>query len=373
MREQVVVDLLRREGPLSRAEIARRCEVSKPTVSGIVAGLLEAGLVVEGGREAQPSGRPGRLLAFNGAAGYVVGADVGGTSTRAVLADLEGRTVAVLREPTDGRSPEALVAQLSGLARRLAADGGVTGRVAAVAIATPGVIDPARRTIALAPNLRALEADGFLDRLEAELGLPLTTLNDVNAATLGELHEGAAAGLRDVAYVGIGTGLGCGLVLGGELRSGFGGRAGELGLLPYPPGADTTLEDAVSGAGLRRRHAGFGGSGGPEAAFAEADHGREPGASLIDAFLDDLAWALAAVSTLVDPQRIVLGGGIGLRCASRLGDIRARLARLAGFDVDVALARLGDEAGLRGAVATALEPARLVRRWLKGGPLVDVP
>lgn len=369
MREQIVVDLLRLEGPMSRAAIARRCSVSKPTASSIVESLLAARLVVERGRDTRANGRPGRLVAFNGAAGVVVGLDVGGTTTRAVLADLEGQVVESWREPTERGPADALVAQLRGIVDRLAHRAGVQGSIVNVAIGTPGVVDQARRRVAIAPNLPALETDGFLDRLDAALGVPLTLLNDVNAATLGEWHEGAGVGLNDLVYASVGTGLGFGLVIGGALRHGVGGRAGEFGLSSFPPGSRTTLEDAISGAGLGRRHRLAGGSGDPADAFLEAEQGREPGAPLVAAFLDDLVWALTAVSTLLDPERIVLGGGIGLGLAPRLDAIRSAVARSAGYDVDVAIARLGDDAGLRGAVASALEPARSVQRWLRGGSL----
>ena len=253
MREQEVLDVLRCEGPMTRAAIARRCQVSKPTVSSIVETLLAAELLVERGHDPSPSGRPGRLLAFNAAAGYVIGIDVGGTTTRAVLADLEGTHVGALRVATDRGPAVDLVAQLGALADDLAARHRATGRVANVVICTPGVVDPARRRIAIAPNLPALETDGFLDRLDVAIGVPLVLLNDVNAATLGELHRGAGAGLRELAYVNVGTGLGFGLVIGGSLHQGIAGRAGEFGLVPYPPGMAATLEDALSGEGLRRR------------------------------------------------------------------------------------------------------------------------
>lgn len=369
MREQEVLDVLRCEGPLSRAAIARRCRVSKPTVSSIVQTLLEAELVVERGHDPSPNGRPGRLLAFNAEVGYVIGVDVGGTTTRAVLADLEGAVVGAQRVATERGPAPDLAARLAALTRDLAARHRATGRVANVVICTPGVVDPARRRIAIAPNLPALETDGFLDRLDAAIGVPLVLLNDVNAAALGELHRGAGVGLRDLVYVNVGTGLGFGLVIGGALHHGIAGRAGEFGLAPYPPGTASTLEDALAGEGLRRRHLAAGGSGAPEDAFREAEGGREPGASLVATFLDDLAWASSAVATLLDPERIVLGGGIGLRCASFLPDIRDAVARNVGFDVDLAIAHLGDDAGLAGAVETALAPARRVERWLKGGPL----
>jgi predicted NBD/HSP70 family sugar kinase len=324
---------------------------------------------VERGHDTRANGRPGRLVAFNGAAGMVVGIDVGGTTTRAVLADLEGRVMGSLREPTLRGSADALVAQLRGIVDRLASLADANGPIVNVAIGTPGVVDQVRRRVAIAPNVPALEIDGFLDRLDAALGVPLTLLNDVNAATLGEWHQGAGVGLDDLAYVSVGTGLGFGLVVGEALHPGVGGRAGEFGLLPYPPGSHTTLEDAISGAGLRRRHRLAGGSGEPEDAFLEAEQGREPGAALVTEFLDDLVWALTAVATLLDPERIVLGGGIGLRFADRLDAIRSAVAGSAGFDVDIVISRLGDDAGLRGAVASALEAAWSVQRWLRGGPL----
>jgi len=368
VREQFIVDLLRQEGPMSRATIARRCHVSKPTVSSIVPTLLAAELVVEGGRDPSTNGRPGRLLAFNGAAGYVVGIDVGGTTTRAVLADLEGTEVASLRVATERGSSPKLARQVATVVGDLATRAGVAGRVVEVAVCTPGVVDQARRRVAIAPNLPAVETDGFLDLLEATVGVPLTWLNDVNAATLGELQVGAGRGLRDLVYVNVGTGLGLGLVLDGALHEGVGGRGGEFGLVPYPPGAATTLEDALSGRGLADRHRASGGSGDPADAFREADLGREPGVSLVTRLLGDLVWTIVAVATLIDPQRVVLGGGIGLRCAPRLDSLRAAVTHATGFDVDVVVARLGDDAGLAGTVACALEPARSVDRWLTGGP-----
>ena len=387
MREQSVVDLLRREGPMSRATIARRCGVSKPTASHVVEILLRAELVIERGHDVAGNGRPGRLVAFNGDAGYVVGMDVGGTTTRAVLANLEGTVVRTIREPTESESPARLVAQIARIVDALAdgatpdgatldgatADAAATAnRVLEVAIGTPGVVDRTNRRISIAPNLPALESEGFLDRLEEAVARPLSVMNDVNAATLGELRDGAGATVTDLAYVSIGTGLGFGLAIAREIHHGVGGRAGELGLLAYPPGGTTSLEDHLSGAGVRRRHTRAGGSGNPEDAFLEAEEGREPGASVIAAFMSDLNWALTLVATLIDPDRIVLGGGIGLRCAPHLDTIRASVARSTGYPVDVAVAELGDDAGLMGAVASALEPARSVERLLGGGQMASI-
>lgn len=352
---------------MSRAEIARRCGVSKPTISSDVETLLALGLVEERGRGASGNGRPGRLVGYTPSAAYVVGMDVGGTTTRAVLADLDGTVVASHRTPTAARSADALLAQLADIFERL--DDARTGDapVLEVAIGTPGVVDSVRRRVAIAPNVPALEVDGFLDRLDGVLGRSVTVLNDVNAATRGELEHGAGRGVDDLVYVSVGTGLGVGVVVAGVVHHGVGGRAGELGLLPYPPGSGSILEDALSGRGVRAHSLAAGGDGDPETAFRQADAGLDPGASAIERFQADLAWALVAVVTLLDPRRIVLGGGIGLRCGTFIDRIRADVARFAGFDIDVRVAELGDDAGLTGAVATVLEPARDVRRWMEGG------
>lgn len=352
---------------MSRAEIARRCGVSKPTVASDVEVLLSLGLVEERGRGTSGNGRPGRLVAFNPAAGRVVGMDLGGTTTRAVLADLDGTVLASHRTATAAGSSDALLEQLSGIVERLVDAHASDAPVLEIAIGTPGVVDPGRRRVAIAPNVPALESEGFLDRLDQALGRPVTVLNDVNAATRGELEHGAGRGVDALVYVSVGTGLGLGVVVDGAVHHGVAGRAGELGLLPYPPGSTAVLEDALSGRGVRARSLEAGGDGDPETAFREADAGLEPGSSAIARFEADLAWALVAVATLLDPRCIVLGGGIGLRCAARIDRLRAEVARVAGFDVDLRVAELGDDAGLTGAVATALESARDVRRWMEGG------
>jgi predicted NBD/HSP70 family sugar kinase len=368
MREQSVLDLLRTEGPMSRAAIARRCAVSKPTASSIVESLLRARLVVERGRDTRANGRPGRLVAFNGAAGMVVGIDVGGTTTRAVLADLEGRVMGSLREPTLRGSADALVAQLRGIVDRLASQADANGPIVNVAIGTPGVVDQARRRVAIAPNVPALEADGFLDRLDAALGARSRCSTTSTPPRCGELGT-APARRDDLVYVSIGTGSGSVSPIGGALHHGRRRPRRRARSVAVP----TRIAHHARRRALRRRPPSPSltrrGKRRPEDAFLEAEQGRDPGYEPWSTeFLDDLVWALTPWYA-ARPERIVLGGGIGLRCADRLDEIRAAVARSAGFDVDIVISRLGDDAGLRGAVAirprTGLDGAALA----EGGPL----
>lgn len=370
MREQQVVDVLQREGPLSRADIARRCNISKPTAAQLVRRLLVAGLIQEAGQTSEGLGRPGQLLRFDPLAGAVIGLDLGGTTTRGVITDLEGTTLATIRKPTPNGGAEAIARFLGELLTELATHPAAPGKVIHVAIGTPGVVDRSARRIAIAPNVPALEEPGFLDLLEAAVQTPLTVLNDVKAATLGELRsmaESHQAPPSNLVYIGIGTGLGFGLVIGGSVHLGSGGRAGEFGLIPYPPGSATTLEGVLSGAAMHRMHQRVGGSGQPEDVFAEAAQQHAAGVAVLDMFLDALAWAVVSVTTLLDPERVVLGGGLGLRCGPYLERIRDSVTQQCGFVPNLAITELGDDAGLLGTVAVALDAARAVAPWLKGG------
>lgn len=368
MREQHVVDLLQREGPLSRADIARRCGISKPTASLLVGRLLRSGLLREEGTVHEGPGRPGRLVSLDPRAGTVVALDVGGTTTRAVLSDLSGRSLATVRTRTPASDAGATADHVASVVAELSTMHPTAGPLVHVALGTPGVVDEVERRIRYAPNLPALETPGFLDHLRDAVPAPLTVLNDVKAATLGELRSGAGVAVDDLVYAGIGTGLGFGLVVGREVYEGVGGRAGEFGLAPYPA-FGSTLEDRVSGSAIRTLHLAAGGSGRPEDAFAEAESGRDPGRSIVEGFVHDLAWTVAVLTSLLDPQRVVLGGGIGLRCAPYLEVVTQRVSHACGYAPDLAVTELGDDAGLIGAASVALDAARTVQNWMEGGRL----
>lgn len=369
MREQEVLDLLRSEGPLTRAEIARQCRLSKPTVSALAQTLLEAELIREEGQHASNApGRPGRLLAFEPSAGYVIGMDVGGSNVRGQLADLEGTPVAEADEATESSDVDRLVVQITRIKEYLLRQhSGASERLKAIAIGTPGVVDPASHRVRYAPNLPALEHPEFLTRLAASCEKSVRVCNDVNLAAVGEASLPATRDLPDFVFVSIGTGLGFALVREGRVYEGSAGRAGELGYLPYPPGSSTTIESFVSGPGISRVHRLLGGSGRARDALDEADRGERPGSDAIDRFLSDLTWLLMILSTLLDPHQIILGGGIGIRCQPYLVRLQDALETLSPIRPTLTLSGLGARAGLIGAVRQALNDCRSIEQLLKGG------
>ena len=355
---QRIAQLIRTHGRISRAELARRSGFSKPTISGVVTELLAANLVVETGFAQSEGGRRGMLLRFNDHAGFVIGMDIGGTTARGSLATLRGDLLATLRQPTAGASPEALMTQIETLMLSLCDQARVPlSRVLGVAIGTPGAVDPVSSQVRYAPNLQVLETHDFATALAAQLGRPVSLHNDVNLAALGEQAAGAGRAAHTFAFVGVGTGLGFGLIVGGQLHRGSAGRAGELGYLRLTPQSLETIEDTLCGPGVARRHAAAGGSGEAAAAFDEAERGAEPGLGVVAELTEYLAWLLSALSTLLDPELLVLGGSIGQRFRAFAPRLTRSFEQLSPITPPLTFSELGDDAGLYGAVAVALAEA----------------
>src|SRR3989454_9616905 len=152
--ERTVLDLIHRQGPLSRAQVARVSGLSKPTVSLALTGLLEADLVREVGRSRGERGPSALLYELNPMAGWVVGVDIGRKWVRAAIADIAGTIVARRDEHARVSSAKSLIGQVGAIARRLATEAGVQwSQVTHATLGSPGVFDPAHGYVAMAPNL----------------------------------------------------------------------------------------------------------------------------------------------------------------------------------------------------------------------------
>jgi len=348
-----VHNVIRTNGPLSRAEIARCLAVSKPTVSPAVRQLIDEGLVYESGPEPSQGGRRGMGLDLVPLHRSVLGIDVGATNTRAAIADVRGNILASRRVLTDGRSTDALIAQLTAVSDELVLAARAPSPVS-VAIGTPGVIDPESGAVRYAPNLPVLEHPGLSERLACAFGCAVSVHNDVNLAAVGEHWRGAARGVDTFVLVGVGTGLGLGIVVNGELFTGARGRAGEASLTRVHPMRARRIEDVVSGVGISARHRRAGGSGKPEDAFTEAQNAEAPGASVVREFIRYLAWTIAFLTTALDPQRVVIGGGIGLRLRPHLPAIAALVDEYGPFSTELVVSSSADEAGMHGAIWCAM-------------------
>ena len=207
----------------------------------------------------------------------------------------------------------------------------------AFVIGSPGVMDPRTGDPRLAVNLPAWH-EGVLDALRAELGRPVTIENDVNLAAMAERAVGAAAGVDDFVLVWIGVGLGLATVLGGRLHRGVGGAAGEIGYLPVPgvplpqdvthpaTGAFQSLVGGQAVLPLAARY-GFAGptAGGGGAGRRRRGRGRRQGRrDFVAELAARVATGVAAISVVLDPGLVVLGGEVGRAGGTALADQVAR-------------------------------------------------
>jgi glucokinase len=274
----------------------------------------------------------------------VLAVDLGATNLRIALGDESG-IAARERMPVPATGTE-LAERVAAAARRLGPP------PAAAGVGVPGIPagDGFAGLIAGAAGLSGAP----LQRLLADaLGVPVVVENDLNLAALAE-HR--ARGVDDLAFVGVGTGVGMGIVAGGRLLRGARGAAGEIGQLPSgdqivaPPDELGPLEAIAGGAGLAARW----GTGTARDVFAAAESGDERARALLEDQARVLATGIRAVQALLDPALVVLGGGIGCR-PDVLERVRRELAAHGTPAPPVEASRLGEDAGLLGALALAAD------------------
>lgn len=360
--ERLLLDRLRSAGAASRAQLARETGLSKPTVSSALAALAEAGLVHEVGTHAPERGRVAVLYAPDPSAGYALGIDIGRGWLRVAVANLDGELVARADVRNRARSSGALADLVVATARQVVANSGVgQDEVAHAVVGTPGVYDPERRRVRFAMHLPGWGRAGLVDRMREELGVPLEVHNDANLAAFGEYTYGVGAGSRLFAYIMIGTGLGMGVVSEGRVFTGAHGGAGEIGFLPWPGQQRLrTLEDAVSGVAVVESARRFGMTGQltAKAVFDSARQGNSAAVKAVELESERIAHTVAAAAAVLDPDLVVLGGGVGHSVDLLLRPVRENLRALTPLRPKIVPGRLGEDAVLLGAVATALGTAR---------------
>lgn len=364
LNERTVLEAIRSGAPISRAEISRRAGISKPTVSLALQSLLEAGLVREASES--PDGPRYGAVFFEPVpeAALTVGLDLGGRFLRGAICDLRGDVRARLDVEIDGRDAGGVLEQISELRAALVAASGLDGTLLnGAVVGIPGVVDAKRRTISLATSVAGLEGDRFGTTLEERLGLHVWLENDVNLAALGEHWQGVARGVDDFLFLSIGTGMGAGLVLRGELHRGFNGAAGEVDFSFVGLGQDV---DPCAGAASayaaalarERRHATV--LAPPFEAreiFAAARSGDALAGEVVREVARRIALHIVPVAAVTDVSLVVLGGGLGANGDLLLGPVRSLLEGWIPYPPRVEVSSLGEAAVLTGALAFGLRRA----------------
>ncbi|HEV7139443.1 MAG TPA: ROK family protein [Steroidobacteraceae bacterium] len=294
-------------------------------------------------------------------------ADLGGTKLAAAMADGRGRILAELTEPTDRRGGAYVAEQIAVCAGKLAQAVGIEAtRVRHVMVGVPGAIDPRDGRVSLTPNIAGLQEFDVLGYLRGRFGPDVLIENDVNLAMLGEQALGCASLCRNAAFLALGTGTGLGLLIDGKLFRGARGSAGEIADLPI--GLDPTAEaPAPSGAfelevgslAIVDRYRRQGGTAAVTVRdiFRLLAEGDPVAAAVLDTTARWVALSIATLQSLLDLELIVLGGSIGVR-PELYERVRLALPALFPRPINIAPSRLGDRAGLIGAVCAAAQALR---------------
>ena len=363
LNERTVLDTIRAGAPISRAEISRRAGISKPTVSLALQSLLEAGIVREASEE--PGGPSYGAVFFEAVpeAALILGFDLGARFLRGAVCDLVGtiRARQDVELPVPG-AKAALEAIGSLRASLVEASGLADELVDGVVVGVPGVVASSGR-VELALNVPGLEDIDVAGELTTRLDLPVTLENDINLAALGEQWSGVARGVDDFVFISIGTGLGAGLVLGGELHRGHNGAAGEL---DYALGSLGTELDPCAGAVVAlaetlardtRRKTTLAAPYDARKLFAAARNGDDLARAVVTESARRIAMHVAPIAGVADVGLVVLGGGIGSNGDLLLEPVRGLLGDWLPYPPRVEVSSLGDGAVLMGALSVGLRAA----------------
>jgi glucokinase-like ROK family protein len=384
----LVLNSVREQGPIARVAIARQTGLSRTTVSSIIDVLLQDGLVREEGTQSatRSGGRRAISVHFNAAAGYVLGVDMGRSHLTMLLTDLAASIVARRSGPFAVELGPAV--GLPWLVRELRAfldEQGVSwSQVIGVGVGMPGPMDARLQRPIAPPRMPGWDGVDVRGALSRELSVPIYLDNDANMGALGESRYGAGAGVADLVYLKIGTGIGGGLVMGGQVYRGSAGSAGEIGhvsadedgplcecgnrgCLEALASAHVIVEDARHATSLRRNDPQpREDEPSPLAAQAALDvadvvlaalEGDRACRAAVERAGEHIGVVLAGLVNVINPSLILVDGGV-----ARAGDLLLDPIRraVAGRSFSVASARTQIRTGALGDNAIALGGTALV-------------
>lgn len=366
---EMIFHLIQKEGEVSRTEIAKLSGLSKTAVSSSVDQLLNEGLIKEDKHKKYSKvGRKPRLLSVNSKGRQFISIDIGGTWVKYGLGNLGGK----LEETKKISTPEHWKKLYQNLVEIVRGSENWLGvnfdKVKGLAIAVPGVVNR-DGTVNYAPNIDGLDQVRLGYELEEELGIPIFLKNDVNASALGEYRKRKSS-YSNLVFIAIGTGVGAGIILDGELFKGSTNHAGEVGWFVSElthmgekgNGKKGWLESRISGPDIVKRA--------QEKLKKSSDNPlRDPkrnlsprkiletrtkntvAGELTEDWINIVAMLVSNITAIIDPELVVLGGGVSKTGSRYIEEIESRVAQNTQHTPEIEPSELGDEAPLYGGIA----------------------
>ncbi|MDG9677039.1 ROK family protein [Micromonospora sp. DH14] len=374
--------LLRDEGAVSRAELGDRLQMPRPRMLAELDRLVALGYVAEAGLAASRGGRRSTLVELNPKLRFAA-VDLGASSMDVEVVNGRLEPVAHYAEAADIRNgPKVTLQRVNELLHKARVDGAYE-RLDAVGIGVPGPVSFRDGVPVSPPIMPGWDRFPVRELLSREHGCPAVVDNDVNIMAIGERHGGVAHSVDDFLFVKIGTGIGCGIYLTGEVYRGTDGCAGDIGHIQVDShgpmcscGNVGCLEALFSGAALAKDAAAAARSGtspalaerlalrGAVTALDVAEGAVEGDVTCIQLIRDGgrrVGGVLAGLVSFTNPSMIVIGGGLAQLGHILLAEIRSVVYRrslpLATGNLPVVLSELGGRAGVTGAAVLASDVA----------------
>jgi len=365
--------LLRDEGPRSRAELGELAGMARSKLEAELVRLKQVGLVQEGGKAASRGGRRSTLVELSSFL-HFGGIDLGATSIRVAIMGAELQVEAHVAEPMEiRRGPEQVLARAGELIEKLARDRGV--QLTGIGVGVPGPVRFLDGMPVSPPIMPGWHEYPVRDLLARRFGCPVLVDNDVNVMAVGEHWGGVAKSVDNYLFVKIGTGIGCGIMIRGQVYRGIDGCAGDIGHINVDPdgpvcacGNSGCLEAMFGGAALVRDALAAARSGAspplaerlagkqaitPEDVGQCAAEGDPVAIGLIRNGGRRVGLVLAGLVSFFNPSMIVIGGGLAglghLLLAEIRGVVYRRSLPLATGNLPIVLSELGPSAGAVGA------------------------
>ncbi len=379
--KKMVLQCVRFYQPISRAEISEKLNISKPTVSLLVDELVRENWIHEkgNGESSSQGGRRPIHLYFNENAAYVIGTDIGGTKVRIMISDLNGKIICSTNFITKKYLESGLVKQIYKEVQELILMSQLDPNlILGMGIGVPGITESASGVIVEAPSLNWVRYP-LLMEAEQYFSYPVYVDNDVNVAVLGEQWLGNAKNKENVLFIAVGTGIGSGIIIQNQLYRGFSNAAGEFGYIvtdkndmknEFKPTFHRYgyLESVAGGKAIGEKitklilqnkdhpmyKEAMNSEITGEQAFSLAKAGDEIAQTVVDEAIEHLAYGIINAATLLNPEIIILDGGVMKSFDYILPKLRLIVQRYLPSSVELQMSQLGENAGVLGAISLFL-------------------
>jgi predicted NBD/HSP70 family sugar kinase len=367
LNEGLVLKTIEKNGSISRADICKAIGLTPPAVSDIVKSLINRGIVDEIGKGDSSGGKRPILLKLNSKAVYMLAVDLGGENgIRAALMNLSNNIIEERLSPKiellKGKElNDALSITINGLIKEMNVP---KDKILGVCIGVPGIVDFKLKKVTVAPYLNwEISLENLAPR---EVGIPITIENDVNLMALGERAKGIAQGIDNFVFVGERIGIGAGIVTNGKLCTGANNAAGEVGYLLIDTkyahrnnkGYGCFEKLASYRAIVEKAREKMGKTIRAIDVFKAAARNDSVATGIVKETLKFLAYGISNISCVLDPELVVIGGGVSILPKDFLEEIKANIKEVVPLVPRVEFSKLGEDGVLIGAAVKVLEPLK---------------